>query len=367
MADWIVLVSLWGISAWRLPAALRSHRHRMLWGAFTALAVSRVFSANPVVEWMIGWTGGEWATLFRHLSGLLSAASLLAFVESITRGAGGRSRARWIWPAAAVVTSVLVAMFWARGARIYWVEGQPGETATAGRIYLLVFDAWLIYCLGAAGVLFARFARTAPKLLKIGMIVSAISMAAGVINRGHVMVVNLADLIVPQWQATESGLLHGITFVITVVGICVGTSISKFPALITNVKQRATLRDLRPLWAALVERYPAVALGMTGSVQTRLYRRAVEIGDGMLLLTAVIPPPTDGDPDRVAAWVADALETAAAGGGSSQPYGTIPGPASRGDNNDGQADDEMSKELQWLRQVAAAYKKRGAASGARVS
>ncbi|WP_433542022.1 MAB_1171c family putative transporter (plasmid) [Streptosporangium sandarakinum] len=357
VADWVLLVVLWGISIWRLPAALRSYQHRMLWGAFTALAISRVFSANPVVEWTIDLTGREWATLLRHLGGLLSAASLLAFVEAITRGAG-RSRARWIWPAAAVVVGVLVALFAIRGGRIYWVAGQPGETATAGRIYLLVFDSWLIYCLGMAGVMFARFSRTAPTLLKVGMVISAVSMAAGVLNRGHVMVVNLANLLFPQWGLREWGLFHGVTIVVTVVGIALGTSIAGVPAVVGHVRQRAALRELRPLWAALTRQYPDIALGMAGPVRVRLYRRGIEIRDGMLALTSVAEPPADGTPERVAAWVAEALEGAAAGAGSGQPSGVVPGPDFHGD---------MGRELAWLRQVAAAYKQHSGMSRARGS
>ncbi|MER5322282.1 MAB_1171c family putative transporter [Streptosporangium roseum] len=357
VADWIVLLLLWGISAWRLPAALRSYRQRMLWAAFTALAVSRVFSANPVVEWLIAWTGLEWATLLRHLGGLASATFLLAFVEAITRG-DRPSRARWIWPAAAVVVGVLVALFAARGGRIYWVEGQPGETATAGRIYLLVFDGWLIYCLGMAGFMFGRFSRTAPPLLRAGLIISAIGMAAGVANRGHVMAVNLANLLVPQWGAAESPIFHGATLVVTVIGISVGTSIPGIHAIRTRLQQRAALKELQPLWAALTAQYPDIALGMEGPSSVQLYRRLVEIRDGMLALTAVADPPADGAPERVAEWVADALDGAVAAGVAGQPSGTIPGPDFHGDTD---------KETAWLRQVAAAYKQRSGRTGSRVS
>lgn len=354
VADWIVLLLLWGISVWRFPAALRSSQQRMLWGAFTALAISRVFSANPVVAWLISWTDLEWATLLRHLGGLVSAACLLAFVEAITRG-DRPSRARWIWPAAAVVVGVLVTLFAVRGGRIYWVEGHPGETAFVGRIYLLVFDSWLIYCLASAGVMFGRYSRTPtlPTLLRAGLIISAVGMAAGVLNRGHVMVVNLCDLFAPQWGVQESPIFHGATLVLTVLGISVGTSISGINALQARQQQRAALKELHPLWAALTARYPDVALGMAGPPAVQLHRRAVEIRDGMLALTAAVAPPADTAPERVAAWVAQSLDTVGASSGDGVP-GTIPGPDFHGD---------MAEETAWLQQVAAAYKQQQGSSG----
>jgi hypothetical protein len=346
--DWVALALLWGASLLRFPAALRSYQHRMLWGAFTALALSRVFSAAPVVDWLDAATRTEVATLGRHLTGLASATFLLAYVEVISRGAR-LSRARWIWPAATVVVTVLIAMFALRGGRIYWVDGAyaPGETATTGRLYLMVFDAWLMYCLGMAGVMFAGYAKVAPPLLRVGLIISAVAMAAGVINRGHVMVINVANLLAPEWGATESPTLHRATFLITIVGITVGTSIPAGQAAAARIRQARALRELRPLWAALTRQYPDVALRMRGSLQTRLVRRVVEIRDGMLALTSVAEPPASQEPREVAAWLTTSLDAARQGPRPGIPSGRIPGPDFAGD---------VDKETEWLRQVAAAYK-----------
>ncbi len=320
----------------------------MLWGAFTALALSRVFSAAPLVAWMDAATSTELATLLRHLTGLASASCLLAYVEAITRH-GRPSRARWIWPTAALVVTVLTAMFLLRGGRIYWMDGAyaPGETAIQGRSYLTVFDGWLMTCLAAAGVLFAGYARMAPPLLRVGLLLSTVGMAAGVLNRAHVMVVNVATLINPATSWREIPILGKTTFLICIVGITAGTSIPAWRAGMARLRDMAALRELRPLWEGLTGQYPDVALPMEATLKERLVRRVLEIRDCMLNLTSVVAPPESDDPGEVAQWVADALGVARAGRGSGVPSGTIPGPDFAGD---------MEREIQWLRQVATRFR-----------
>ncbi|MFD8529469.1 MAB_1171c family putative transporter [Streptosporangium canum] len=348
LVDWLALILLWGASISRIRPARHSHEQRMLWAAFTGLALSRVFTAAPIVAWMDDTTGTELATLLRHLTGLLSATSLLAYVEAITRH-GRPSRARWIWPTAAVVIAVLATMFVARGGRIYWVDGAhaPFPTAAEGRVYLAVFDSWLMTCLAAAGWLFAGYTRVAPPLLRLGLALSTIGMVAGVINRGHVMAVNVVTLIDPDTTWREIPILGRSTLLICIVGITTGTSIPAWRAGTARLRELAALRDLRPLWDALTAQYPDVALPMRGTLQARLVRRVLEIRDGMLNLTSVAEPPMGDDPGEVAIWVAGALEDARTGRGRGVPSGTIPGPDFAGD---------MKKETQWLRQVAAQFK-----------
>ncbi|WP_143020355.1 MAB_1171c family putative transporter [Sinosporangium album] len=346
--DWVALVLLWGAALSRVGAARTSLAQRMLWGAFTALAVSRVFSAPPVVAWLDSTTGMEWATLGRHVTGLLSATCLLAYVEVISRAARGSSRARWIWPSLAAAVAFLVVMFTVRGGRIYWVDGATGagETALSGRLYLLGFDGWLMVCLAAAGWMFASYARVAPGLLRVGLVVSAAAMAAGVVNRAHVLAVNAANLLRPGWGVVEWGLLGRVTFLACVAGIVVGTSIPAWHAVRARARTLGVLRELRPVWAAIVAQYPDIAFRVRGSLDARLARRVLEIRDGMLSLTAAVPPPGDGDPRQVAAWLHRALRAARAGSGSGVPSGRIPGPSGSG----------IEEETRWLRQVAREFK-----------
>ncbi|MEN3535218.1 hypothetical protein AAH991_08930 [Microbispora sp. ZYX-F-249] len=224
IVDWAALVLLWSVTLLRLSSARRSHRHRPLWGAFFWLAISRVFSAEPVVAWLDATTRMEWATLCRHLSGLTAATCLLAYVEVIGRGSR-ISRTYWAWPPAVIVMTALTVMFAVRGGRIYWVDGAyaPGLTSTAGRVYLTVFDLWLMYCLGVAAWMSAGYVRLAAPLLRLGLVLSTIGMLAGVLNRGHVMVVNLINLLWAHARAQEWALFHRATFLLCVVGMTAGT------------------------------------------------------------------------------------------------------------------------------------------------
>ncbi|MEU1880888.1 MAB_1171c family putative transporter [Streptosporangium sp. NPDC020072] len=345
--DWLVLSLLWGASISRIRPARHSLEHRVLWGAFTGLALSRVFTAAPVVTWMDTTTGTELATLLRHLTGLTSATCLLAYVEAITRH-GRPSWARWIWPTAAVVMTILVAMFAARGGRIYWIDGAhaPFPTAPSGRVYLAVFDAWLMTCLTAAGWMFARYARVAPPLLRLGLVLSTIGMVAGVINRAHVMTVNMVTLLDSGTSLRETPILGRVTLLVCIIGITAGTSIPAWRTGMARLRDMATLRELRPLWKALVIQYPDLSLPMEIPMRGRVVRRVLEIRDGMLNLTTVSEPPPSDDPGVVAEWVADTLAAARTGCEPGVPSGTIPGPDFAGD---------MQRETKWLGQVATKF------------
>ncbi|MFI9845183.1 MAB_1171c family putative transporter [Nonomuraea sp. NPDC051941] len=347
VVDWLAMALLWGAAISRIRPAMHSHSQRMLWGAFTGLAMSRVFTAAPVVAWLDAATQTELATLLRHLTGLASATSLLAYVEAITRGTRP-SRARWIWPTAAVFMAVLTAMFLARGGRIYWMDGAyaPGETAWQGRVYLAVFDSWLMICLTAAGYLFASYSRMAPPLLRVGLVLSTISMVAGVINRAEVMAVNVAHLVNPNTSWQENDVFGQATLLVCIVGITAGTSIPAWRAGAARIREIRALRELRPLWAALTALFPDVALSMKGTLHTRRVRRVVEIRDGMLALTAVAAAPASEDPREVARWLRSSLEAARAGQGTDTPAGEIPGPDFAGN---------IERETAWLRQVAEAF------------
>ncbi|WP_336211862.1 MAB_1171c family putative transporter [Nonomuraea sp. LPB2021202275-12-8] len=347
------MILLWGASLSRVRPALRALKQGksleqvMLWGAFTGLAMSRVFTAPPIVAWLDATTGTEVATLMRHLTGLLSATCLLAYVEAITRH-GRSSWARWIWPTAAVVMAVLIAMFAARGGRIYWVEGAhaPFPTAPTGRVYLLVFDFWLMTCLAAAGSMFGRYVRGAPPLLRLGLVLSTLGMVAGVINRAHVMTVNLVTLLDPDTTLREIPVFGQMTLLLCIVGITLGTSIPAWRTGVAKLRDRAALRELAPLWNALTAQYPDLTLPMDVDLRARVVRRVLEIRDGMLNLTSISEAPSSEDPAKVARWVADALRAARTGRPPGVPSGRIPGPDFAGD---------MEKETQWLRQVATKF------------
>ncbi|WP_433513849.1 MAB_1171c family putative transporter [Nonomuraea sp. CA-143628] len=348
VVDWLVMVLLWGAALSRIRPAMHSAPQRKLWGAFTGLAMSRIFSAEPVVAWLDATTQTELATLLRHLTGLLSATYLLAYVETITR-APNSSRGRWIWPTAVMTMTVLILMFLARGGRIYWVDGAhaPGETAWQGRVYLAVFDLWLMTCLAAAGWMFASYARKAPPLLRVGLVLSTIGMVSGVINRAEVMTVNVATLINPDTAWREIPVFGQVTLLICIVGITAGTSIPAWRAGTARLREIRIMRELRPVWDALTALYPDVALGMEGTLQTRRVRQVVEIRDGMLKLSSVAEPPATEDPGEVAEWLHSSLEAARGRDEVGIPSGNLPGPDFAGN---------IERETAWLRQVSAAFR-----------
>ncbi|MEV0996827.1 MAB_1171c family putative transporter [Nonomuraea sp. NPDC050202] len=343
------MVLLWGAAISRIRPAMESVQQRMLWGAFTGLALSRVFSAAPIVEWLDATTQTELATLLRHLTGLASATFLLVYVETITRDPD-TWRARRIWTGAAVTMATLTLMFLIRGGRIYWVDGahSPVETAWQGRVYLAVFDAWLMTCLAFAGFMFASYARKAPPLLRVGLVLSTISMVAGVANRAEVMVVNLANLINPDTTWRENDVFGQATLLACIAGITAGTSIPAYRAASARIREMRILWALRPLWKGLTALFPDVALGMKGTLKTQRVRRVLEIRDAMLKLTAVTSAPASEHPGDAADWVRSALAAARTGQVGDDPEGEIPGPDFGND---------IEKETAWQLKVAEAFRR----------
>jgi hypothetical protein len=135
----------------------------------------------------------------------------------------------------------------------------------------------------------------------------------------------------------------------------------------TVLRAYRTLLALRPLWSAMRQAFPemvlwrparsAVELRGVAGVRLRLYRRVIEIRDGMLALRDHLPARTViGDADPAAAE-ARAITVALRRRGAGQPAASPPrqwapvGP-------------EMADEVAWLCAVSAAYR-RISAEGAR--
>ncbi|WP_340684988.1 MAB_1171c family putative transporter [Amycolatopsis coloradensis] len=111
------------------------------------------------------------------------------------------------------------------------------------------------------------------------------------------------------------------------------------------------IRAVTPLWKELVAAHPQIALPVRHDLEFTLYRRVIEIRDGLLALRAHVPPqlgdwlrtPVD-EPTRAAAELAAALVMRAAGRSWPHP------PAGPEDAHPG-----VREESAWLSAVSSAF------------
>ncbi|MCA1186705.1 MULTISPECIES: MAB_1171c family putative transporter [unclassified Saccharopolyspora] len=133
------------------------------------------------------------------------------------------------------------------------------------------------------------------------------------------LLINLAGVHLPRTISTASRLFLGVdpipatatwTTPVLAVGITTFFLGIGYPGARTALikihlwfEARRTYRRLRPLWEALVERFPTIALFPMATprrerlhlraMRLRTYRRIVEIRDGLVCLSPYLPEPTD--------------------------------------------------------------------------
>jgi hypothetical protein len=344
-----VLALLWGAVVLRVPTLWRDRRQRALWAAIFALALARTASFEPVAD-VIGMP------MLPHFVGVAVAFFLLRFIALVT----GRGGARW---QLGLVVSVLVAM----GA-LAAVSGGIATRAdllaadlSATRVaYWVVLEGYLGAVLVTAAVLFADVARQAPAgLPRLGLRATA---------AGTVLVALYAamktGLIVAHGAgvAVDFARIEPTAHAVQTAGVFVGVAGLLVPATRrarAAVEAYRSLLVLRPLWTAMRDAFPQVILfsprraliEMAGidDVHLRLYRRVIEIRDGMLALRPFHPgtyPPNADPAVAEAEAIALALRRRAEGvEPTDQPGSWAPvGP-------------EMADEVAWLSRVSAAYRR----------
>ncbi|MER5458576.1 MAB_1171c family putative transporter [Micromonospora sp. NPDC002389] len=226
-------------------------------------------------------------------------------------------RRRWLF--FAVVATVMVTMFWAAD----FPESEPMHFAERYGdmpqviVYMLAFLAYLgvsVVDILRMSLGYARFAGTRLKVVMRLLSAGAFFGAAFVAHKALFLAWKLAGT-TPAWsEPLASQSLVTLSVVLICSSFVLSTVWKTVDGLRAWPRRRALYRDLHPLWHLLYRAVPSIALHpprrpernpwWVWGVGQRLYRRCVEIGDG---LQAVGPP----DP-RV---VAQARRRAAEAGG----------------------------------------------------
>ncbi|MFC7533393.1 MAB_1171c family putative transporter [Actinoplanes sp. GCM10030250] len=279
--------ALWVIVLARLPGLRRDHRQRVLWASFLACALA-VSLAAPAIR------AGRDVPVAAHLCGVTAAFLLLRFISLVT--GTGRGRAQL-----ALLGAVLIAMtvLAARGIATTPPRLTAGITP-AQMAYWTVFEGYLAVVVALCARACLALGRSAPRgMLRVGLVtmgagLSLISAYAG----STVILVDLRGSGLPldfgQWQPwTVAVRRTGVVLYLA------GGSVPAAARLRTVLGAYRTLLVLRPLWSAMRRAFPQMVLwrparsavearGVAG-VRLRLYRRVIEIRDGMLALRDFLP------------------------------------------------------------------------------
>jgi hypothetical protein len=162
--------------------------------------------------------------------------------------------------------------------------------------YWVVLDTYLGGILAAATVLFWRLSRGAPGALRIGLRCVAAGLALDFLYAAQKVVLVIAG------AAAPTGTVERVFDGLRAVGALLAVGGALVPAVgwvRSLVRAYGSLYALRPLWQTMRRAYPDIILfprrrallELSGvdDVHVRLYRRVIEIRDGLLALREHLP------------------------------------------------------------------------------
>jgi len=371
----IVLVLLWGTVLARLPTFWRGARQRAMWATLTSLALAKTV-ATPGVNALAGEFLPE-PQIIPHLFAVATAFFLVRFLSLITDydAAHPHAARRQLLLAAAVLGTMIILMAATPdGIKTKGNELMGTAIAPAAAGYWVVLNGYLGAVLTIATALFWRIGRSAPagplrhglRALATGTFLIALyaALKTGLILMHSLGVSPSVDRIEPAANATRN---IGIIICVT------GAAVPAAGKLRSVVHAYRSLWALRPLWQVMRRTFPdmilfprrraLLELAGVDEVQLRLYRRVIEIRDGMLTLRDYLPAGTLAAARRYvgehpalveACGIALALRrhrSGAVAAGNNDRWAEIGG--------------EVADEVAWLSAVGAAFRREEPAAFAR--
>jgi hypothetical protein len=371
----ILLVVLWGTVAARLPTLWRDAQQRAMWATLCALALTKTV-ATPGVNSVLGELIPH-PQILPHLLGVAAAYFLLRFISLITDYDAAHPRAVRYQPLLAGVVVVLL---------IVLMNATPGGISTTGAdlmaatltpsatAYWVVLNGYLGTVLVIATALFWRISRSAAaRLLRNGLRAIAVGtflVAAYAVLKTGVIVAHGSGLTLPLQEIEPiANALRSAGTILAVVGAAVPAG-GKLRSVIRSYR---SLWALRPLWRVMRRTFPQVILfsrrralvelAGVDDVQLRLYRRVIEIRDGMLTLRDYLPAGTLAEA-RLFVGESPALIEACGITLALHRHDSGLPPVDNGDHW-AQVGGEVADEVAWLSAVAAAFRRKEPAAFAR--
>jgi hypothetical protein len=316
---------------------------RAVAGCLACLAIVPVLNLPPVVA-LIDAAGGGLARLLVNLMTMSASYWLLAFFQYSVRASRRFQTLAYVGALALVLGAWLAAPA--------SVRLQPAALSSGGdwhsTVFVVVAVGYMGYALSLAmrwSVIYARVARRVE--LRRGLRAMAVGLAF--LIAGCVCKCVVALLQAFAGIAWEVGNLVYVSCVLVgsvllVVGVMYPAVTGMLAAVPVWRWHRAAYREMEPLWQALHEAFPDLALRSETLPWWRdplrirrthrdYYRRAVEIRDGLVQLGPYYPATEADDADAVKA----ALLAKAAGAPAGPPR---PAPMAAGD--------DLDSDVRWL-------------------
>ncbi|MFV2117042.1 MAB_1171c family putative transporter [Streptomyces sp. Act-28] len=296
-----VQLTLWIVAITRIPSAFRSPKQRMLWATFMLWAIARSLGNEALNDRVDGMAGIEdLATLLKHLLGVLSAITALRFVGIVTGADARNRRAPHTRLMMACVILLTMCLLFALPDTI--IHDSPEQLLTGpvpswGTIaYWVALELYIGLALASVAVLLWRAGRRSTQhFLRWGLLCISVGAALDLlyaIYKIGLLTILLSGGAVPVGPASKAAdTLQAIAILLMTIGSVIPAADVVWRAQLRYV----TLRRLAPLWRTLQRQFPHVVLDhsnagaladLLGLRQShlRLYRRVIEIRDGMLLL-----------------------------------------------------------------------------------
>ncbi|XVU20935.1 MAB_1171c family putative transporter [Actinoplanes sp. CA-054009] len=319
----------------RFPTVFRDSRQRALWASLAAVTLAKTFSFPPVLD-------GTGLPALPHLFGVLAAFFLLRFVTLVT-GRGHNRRQ------AALVTLVIVTL-----AALAAGEPATARVPTWSFAYWVILETYLAFVLINASALFWSTSRQVnPGLPRFALRLMAVGTAVITVFAFF----RISALAVVELRAVEpfAEQVQTVAVLLTVTGGMIAAS----PRARSALTAYRNLLILRPLWKAMRDAFPEiilftprraiVELAGVDDIHLRLYRRVIEIRDGMLALRPHLETTAEKTPKSEAEAIVRALERRDAG---EQPPGSSAEWAPVGAT--------LADEVAWLGEVSREYRRAGA-------
>ncbi|MDN5914172.1 MAG: hypothetical protein L0I76_03525 [Pseudonocardia sp.] len=271
-------VLLWG-QTYRAPENVPI---RFFAASITLLAVSSVLRGASLVP-----------VLPNNLLNIANAFIQLSFFVSVQLGRPGARRIRWELVAAVVASAVAVAAYLTAPAAVRPVinDNVRHGDATAAFLFSVAVLGYLVY---AAGSIAYRIRRVLPiatrRVLRISLLIIAVGACSQTLGGAAQVVATVVRYTAGAGTLpADLGPVVGTLVVTGFLALVVGAIVPLVDGVIREVPriraQRRTARTLEPLWRALHAEFPELSLELRSPGPGRaLYRRVVEIRDGLVLL-----------------------------------------------------------------------------------
>jgi hypothetical protein len=289
---------LWVVVALRVPTLAAGPAQRSLWIALAGVATAFTIDIAHVVTALDDVLGTNVPHLIKHSVVVIAAGAIREAIRALVlvpnQAAEGRTR-RILGTGIGVIA--LAALFVAAPVH---AEPLPGLTAAAAGEPVLV-AYWTVYLIALAAALvgIVRVTVTAVRTfpagpLRTGMAWMGVGAVLGLVYCAHkttflaLAVTGVAEPGIEMMERVQSALLTA-TVAASVTGL-MWPSATRWPGL-RHLRAHRTYQRLEPLWRAYVQAEPAIALERyarslraLGEIELRLYRRVIEIRDGMLAI-----------------------------------------------------------------------------------